>query len=106
MLQIFSLRAIGAVMAIIISINVVSAKEVEMVDSVYGLNKELKNVTVTAVHSSSKVTSTTSVQVLSSEDLKKHGLQNVGDAVKRCAGTNVREYKPYIEVIPAQKIAG
>lgn len=92
MLQIFSLRAIGAVMAIIISINVVSAKKVEAVDSVHELRHELGNVSVTAVHSSSKVTSTTTVQVLTSADFKKQGLQNVGDAVKRFAGTNVRDY--------------
>ena len=92
MLQIFSLRAIGAVMAIIISINVVSAKKVEAVDSVNELRHELGNVSVTAVHSSSKVTSTTTVQVLTNADFKKQGLQNVGDAVKRFAGTNVRDY--------------
>lgn len=92
MLQIFSLRAIGAVMAIIISINVVSAKKVEAVDSVHELRHELGNVSVTAVHSYSKVASTTTVQVLTNADFKKQGLQNVGDAVKRFAGTNVRDY--------------
>lgn len=39
-----------------------------------------------------KITSATSVQVLSKEDLKNLGLQNMGDAVKRFAGTNVRDY--------------
>ena len=92
MLRGFCLRAIGAVVALVISINNISAKEVETIDSVHGLNQELGNVTVTAVHSPAKVTSTTSVQVLMGEDFKKHGLQNVGDAVKRFAGSNVRDY--------------
>jgi len=64
----------------------------EQKDSIHGKVHELDAVTVTARRMPAKITSTTSVQVLRKEDLKNLGLQNMGDAVKRFAGTNVRDY--------------
>ncbi len=64
----------------------------EVPDSLYGQTHELGGVTVTARRMPAKITSTTSVQVFGKEDLKNLGLQNLGDAVKRFAGTNVRDY--------------
>ena len=64
----------------------------EQKDSINGKVHQLDAVTVTARRMPAKITSATSVQVLSKEDLKNLGLQNIGDAVKRFAGTNVRDY--------------
>jgi outer membrane cobalamin receptor len=64
----------------------------EKKDSISGKVHQLDAVTVTARRMPAKITSATSVQVLSKEDLKNLGLQNMGDAVKRFAGTNVRDY--------------
>ena len=61
-------------------------------DSINGEAYLLDDVTVTARRMPAKITSTTSVQVFGKEDLKNLGLQNMGDAVKRFAGTNVRDY--------------
>ena len=61
-------------------------------DSINGEAYLLDGVTVTARRMPAKITSTTSVQVFGKEDLKHLGLQNMGDAVKRFAGTNVRDY--------------
>ena len=61
-------------------------------DSINGEAYLLDGVTVTARCMPAKITSTTSVQVFGKEDLKNLGLQNMGDAVKRFAGTNVRDY--------------
>ena len=61
-------------------------------DSINGEAYLLDGVTVTARRMPAKITSTTSVQVFGKEDLKNLGLQNMGDAVKRFAGTNVRDY--------------
>ena len=61
-------------------------------DSINGEAHLLDGVTVTARRMPAKITSTTSVQVFGKEDLKNLGLQNMGDAVKRFAGTNVRDY--------------
>ena len=52
----------------------------------------LDNVTVTARRRPAKITTATSVQVLGKDDLRNLGLQNMGDAVRRFAGTNVRDY--------------
>ena len=60
-------------------------------DSINGEAYLLDGVTVTARRMPAKITSTTSVQVFGKEDLKNLGLQNMGDAVKRFAGTNVRD---------------
>ena len=64
----------------------------EQNDSISGKVHHLDAVTVTARRMPAKITSATSVQVLRKEDLKNLGLQNMGDAVKRFAGTNVRDY--------------
>ena len=64
----------------------------EQNDSISGKVHQLDAVTVTARRMPTKITSATSVQVLRKEDLKNLGLQNMGDAVKRFAGTNVRDY--------------
>ena len=61
-------------------------------DSIHGKAHQLDDVTVTARRIPAKITSATPVQVLSKEDLKNLGIQNMGDAVKRFAGTNVRDY--------------
>ena len=64
----------------------------EQKDSINGEMHHLDAITVTARRMPAKITSTTSVQVLGREDLKNLGLQNMGDAVRRFAGTNVRDY--------------
>ena len=61
-------------------------------DSIHGDIQHLDAVTVTARRMPAKISSATSVQVFRKEDLKNLGLQNMGDAVKRFAGTNVRDY--------------
>lgn len=61
-------------------------------DSIHGKVQHMDAVTVTARRVPAKITSATSVQVFRKEDLKNLGLQNMGDAVKRFAGTNVRDY--------------
>ncbi len=70
----------------------ISGNAQEQKDSIADKVHQLDAVTVTARRMPAKITSTTSVQVLSKEDLKNLGLQNMGDAVKRFAGTNVRDY--------------
>ena len=86
------LKAVGLALAILYSGANVSASEVDARDSVTIPTKKLENITVSANKVTSKVSTSTSVQVLKGEDLKNLGLQNVGDAVKRFAGTNVRDY--------------
>ena len=75
---------------LLLSSSAVYAQEQE--DSISGKVHRLDAVTVTARRMPAKITSATSVQVLRKEDLKNLGLQNMGDAVKRFAGTNVRDY--------------
>lgn len=75
---------------LMLSLSMASAQEQK--DSISGRVHQLDAVTVTARRMPAKITSATSVQVLSKEDLKNLGLQNMGDAVKRFAGTNVRDY--------------
>ena len=64
----------------------------EQKDSIHSKVHELDAVTVTARRMPAKISTATSVQVFRKEDLKNLGLQNMGDAVKRFAGTNVRDY--------------
>ena len=64
----------------------------EAKDSIHGRVQHLDAVTVTARRMPAKISSATSVQVFRKENLKNLGLQNMGDAVKRFAGTNVRDY--------------
>lgn len=68
----------------------IKAQEVQ--DSITGKVHRMDEVTVTARRMPAKITSTTSVQVLRKDDLKNLGMQNIGDAVKRFAGTHVRDY--------------
>ena len=75
---------------VVLSSSVASAQEQK--DSINGEVHQMDVVTVTARRMPAKITSSTSVQVLGKEDLKNLGLQNIGDAVKRFAGTNVRDY--------------
>lgn len=79
-------------MALTIVLSSSMAHAQEQKDSISGKVHQLDAVTVTAHRMPAKITSATSVQVLSKEDLKNLGLQNMGDAVKRFAGTNVRDY--------------
>ena len=53
---------------------------------------ELNEIVAHGRHVSNKITSTSSVQVIDKESLNKLGLQNMADAVRRFAGTNVRDY--------------
>ena len=64
----------------------------EVKDTITANTQHLENITVTARRMPMKVTSTTSVQILNKEELKNLGLQNMADAVRRFAGTNVRDY--------------
>lgn len=64
----------------------------EQKDSIAEKIHRMDEVTVTARRAPVKITTTTSVQVFSKDDLKNLGLQNLADAVKRFAGTNVRDY--------------
>ena len=64
----------------------------EAKDSITGKVHQMNEVTVTARRIPAKISSASSVQVFRKEDLKNLGIQNMGDAVKRFAGTNVRDY--------------
>ena len=64
----------------------------EQKDTISDKVHQMDDVIVKARRMPTKITSTTSVQVLGKEDLRNLGLQNMGDAVKRFAGTNVRDY--------------
>ena len=64
----------------------------EQKDTISGKVYQMEDVIVKARRMPAKITSATSTQVLSKEDLRNLGLQNMGDAVKRFAGTNVRDY--------------
>ena len=57
-----------------------------------GDNRQLEEVTVKARRAPVKVTSATPVQLLGKDEIKSLGLQNMADAVRRFAGTNVRDY--------------
>lgn len=61
-------------------------------DSISGKVHQIENVMVTAKRSTNKISSTSSVQLFSKEDIKNLGLQNMADAIRRFAGTNVRDY--------------
>ncbi len=54
--------------------------------------RALDEVVVRRQRSLNKISTTSSVQVLSKDDIRSLGLQNVADAVRRFAGTNVRDY--------------
>lgn len=85
-------RAIGVTLAMFATFVDVSANAVEAFDSIAPKVQQLEQITVTAIKNPSKISSATQVQMLSGEDLRKLGAQNAGDAVKRFAGSNVRDY--------------
>ena len=61
-------------------------------DSITSKVHQMGEVQVTARRAPMKITTTTSIQVFGKDDLKSLGIQNMADAVKRFAGTNVRDY--------------
>ena len=67
-----------------------SAQVVE--DTIGGKTQQLDEVTVRAARRPVRVSSATSIQLLGKEDIKNMGLQSMADAVRRFAGTNVRDY--------------
>ena len=56
------------------------------------LERRIDEVTVTAVRAPRRLTATVPVQVVSGEAIRTLGLQNMADAVRRFAGTTVRDY--------------
>lgn len=64
----------------------------QQADSIVNDARQLQEVTIQARRAPMKVTSTSPVQLLGKEEIKRLGLQNMADAVKRFAGTNVRDY--------------
>lgn len=64
----------------------------ELEDSVSPKVREIREVTVTSRRSSNKVSTAVPVQTLSGTDLEQLGVQNMADAVRRFAGTNVKDY--------------
>lgn len=61
-------------------------------DTITGKVHAIENVIVTVRRAPNKVTTGSPVQLISKEDIKNLGLQNMADAVKRFAGANVRDY--------------
>ncbi len=64
----------------------------ERKDTIAGKVHDIPEVMVQARRMPAKVSSTASVQLMGKEDIRSLGLQNVADAVRRFAGTNVRDY--------------
>lgn len=64
----------------------------QQADSIVNDARQLQEVTIQARRAPMKVTSTSPVQLFGKEEIKRLGLQNMADAVKRFAGTNVRDY--------------
>ena len=56
------------------------------------LERRIDEVTVTATQTPRRLTATVPVQVVSGEAIRTLGLQNMADAVRRFAGTTVRDY--------------
>lgn len=61
-------------------------------DTIAGKTHHIEEVEVTARRVPAKVSSVTPVQLMSQQDLNQLGLQNMADAVRRFAGTDVRDY--------------
>lgn len=61
-------------------------------DSITGKVHQIEEVTVTSRRMPNKVATAVPVQTLSIEDMNQTGVQSVADAVRRFAGTNVRDY--------------
>lgn len=72
-------------------IPVISAQTVEQ-DTIGGKMHVLEEVTVKARRVPAKITTTAPVQLLGKSDIEALGMQSVADAVRRFAGTNVRDY--------------
>lgn len=89
----YLLRAIGVFCGVLFAILFIPvyASGQELQDSV-AKEVRLNNVVVTTGRVQSKVTSTSSTQVLNKGALTNLGVKNVGDAVKRLAGSSVRDY--------------
>ncbi len=62
------------------------------VDSITGKVHRIDEVTVTSRRAPNKVATAVPVQTLSIDDMNRLGVQGVADAVRRFAGTNVRDY--------------
>lgn len=62
------------------------------VDSITGKVHRIDEVTVTSRRAPNKVATAVPVQTLSIDDMNQLGVQGVADAVRRFAGTNVRDY--------------
>ena len=56
------------------------------------LERRIDEVTVTATPTPRRLTATVPVQVVTGEAIRTLGLQNMADAVRRFAGTTVRDY--------------
>lgn len=93
MLQYLNFRTISALCSVLFAMLAFPAGVYcqEQEDSVAS-NVQLGNVVVTATHGQAKVSSSSLVQVIDKETLTSYGVKNVGDAVKRLAGTSVRDY--------------
>ena len=61
-------------------------------DSITGKVHQIQEVTVTSRRAPNKVSTAVPVQTLSIEDMRLTGVQNMADAVRRFAGTTVRDY--------------
>ena len=57
-----------------------------------GTEQKVGEVTVTARKSPVRVSAAMPVQAISGESMSELGIQNMADAVRRFAGTNVRDY--------------
>lgn len=61
-------------------------------DSITGKVHQIDEVTVTSRRAPNRVSTAVPVQTLSIDDITQLGVQNMADAVRRFAGTNVRDY--------------
>ncbi len=68
------------------------AAQIADVDTMADNSHYIGEVTVTARHPYSQITSTVPSQSLSGQDISRLGIQNMADAVRRFAGANVRDY--------------
>lgn len=72
--------------------SVAVAQELTGSDTISGKVHRIEDVTVTARRTPNKLSSATPVQTLSGSDLTQLGIQDMGDAVRRFAGANVKDY--------------
>lgn len=64
----------------------------EQPDTITGTEQHVGEVTVTARRSPIRVSADIPLQMMSGEKMSELGIQNLADAVRRFAGTNVRDY--------------